>query len=257
MSDNFDTFYGDLMLVRNRIKKAGLREATPAQVRGWEREAVSMIEGFEGVWSTYPLLADGQARPCTDDEADFLRKHHLALLGLDTAEALQVPGEDEMTRAEFERRLKDLDARFQWLDANAPPAFRDHVGPYTAQRRHVASELAALAPQGQTSKTRRAGCYVATAVYGSYDCAPVWTLRRYRDQRLLRSRRGQLLVHLYYATSPHLVRWFGGSRFLRAPARRVLDVLVARLQARGYEGTGYDDAPTTQRSPVVRWRLDP
>ena len=25
------------------------------------------------------------------------------------------------------------------------------------------------------------GCYVATAVYGSYDCPQVWTLRRYRD----------------------------------------------------------------------------
>ena len=24
-------------------------------------------------------------------------------------------------------------------------------------------------------------CYVATAVYGSYDCPEVWTLRRFRD----------------------------------------------------------------------------
>lgn len=28
------------------------------------------------------------------------------------------------------------------------------------------------------------GCYVATAVYGSYDCPQVWTLRRYRDYTL-------------------------------------------------------------------------
>ena len=28
------------------------------------------------------------------------------------------------------------------------------------------------------------GCYVATAVYGSYDCPEVWTLRRYRDYTL-------------------------------------------------------------------------
>ena len=28
------------------------------------------------------------------------------------------------------------------------------------------------------------GCYVATAVYGSYDCPQVWTLRRYRDDTL-------------------------------------------------------------------------
>ena len=27
------------------------------------------------------------------------------------------------------------------------------------------------------------GCYVATAVYGSYDCPQVWTLRRYRERK--------------------------------------------------------------------------
>jgi len=29
-----------------------------------------------------------------------------------------------------------------------------------------------------------AGCYIATAVYGSYNCPEVWTLRRYRDIKL-------------------------------------------------------------------------
>jgi len=28
------------------------------------------------------------------------------------------------------------------------------------------------------------GCYIATSVYGSYDCPQVWTLRRYRDYNL-------------------------------------------------------------------------
>ena len=28
------------------------------------------------------------------------------------------------------------------------------------------------------------GCYVATCVYGSYDCPQVWTLRRFRDDTL-------------------------------------------------------------------------
>ena len=30
----------------------------------------------------------------------------------------------------------------------------------------------------------KAGCYVATSVYGSYDCPEVWTLRRFRDEVL-------------------------------------------------------------------------
>ncbi len=28
------------------------------------------------------------------------------------------------------------------------------------------------------------GCYIATCVYGSYDCPQVWTLRRFRDYTL-------------------------------------------------------------------------
>ena len=31
---------------------------------------------------------------------------------------------------------------------------------------------------------KKSGCYIATAVYGSYDCPQVWTLRRYRDYTL-------------------------------------------------------------------------
>lgn len=36
------------------------------------------------------------------------------------------------------------------------------------------------------------GCYVATAVYGSYDCPEVWTLRRFRDERLAQTWNGRL-----------------------------------------------------------------
>ena len=34
---------------------------------------------------------------------------------------------------------------------------------------------------GADKETSSGGCYVATAVYGSYDCPEVWVLRRYRD----------------------------------------------------------------------------
>ena len=37
-------------------------------------------------------------------------------------------------------------------------------------------------------QTQKRGCYVATAVYGSYDCPEVWTLRRYRDDTLYSSK---------------------------------------------------------------------
>jgi hypothetical protein len=54
----------------------------------------------------------------------------------------------------------------------------------------------------QTSNTSSGGCYVATAVYGSYDCPQVWTLRRYRDNQLAKTWYGRLFIHTYYAISP-------------------------------------------------------
>ena len=53
------------------------------------------------------------------------------------------------------------------------------------------------------------GCYVATCVYGSYDCPQVWTLRRYRDFELASTWYGRMFIHLYYAISPTIVKVFG------------------------------------------------
>ena len=84
-------------------------------------------------------------------------------------------------------------------------------------------------------------CYVATAVYRSYDCPQVWTLRRFRDDTLAEHWYGRAFVRLYYAVSPTLVRWFGDTNWFRKLWRRPLDRLVSKLQARGVESTPYED----------------
>ena len=40
------------------------------------------------------------------------------------------------------------------------------------------------------------GCYVATAVYGSYDCPQVWTLRRFRDNALAKTWYGRACIRI-------------------------------------------------------------
>ena len=85
------------------------------------------------------------------------------------------------------------------------------------------------------------GCYVATAVYGSYDCPQVWTLRRFRDFSLKRSFGGRLFVRFYYAVSPTLVKLFGKTKWFNVSCKRVLDRFVSKLQADGYEDTPYKD----------------
>lgn len=90
-------------------------------------------------------------------------------------------------------------------------------------------------------KQTSSGCYVATAVYGSYDCPQVWTLRRYRDNTLAGTWYGRAFIRTYYAISPTLVKWFGETEWFRKMWKGKLDRMVADLQADGVESTPYED----------------
>ena len=70
------------------------------------------------------------------------------------------------------------------------------------------------------------GCYVATCVYGSYDCPEVWTLRRFRDNYLKRSYWGRLFIKAYYVVSPKVVSVFGSSTWFRLPIKTILSAFV-------------------------------
>ncbi len=88
---------------------------------------------------------------------------------------------------------------------------------------------------------KQSGCYVATAVYGSYDCPEVWTLRRFRDYTLAESWYGRAFIRCYYAVSPTLVKWFGKNAWFKRMWRGKLDRMVERLQNEGFESTPYTD----------------
>ena len=87
------------------------------------------------------------------------------------------------------------------------------------------------------------GCYVATAVYGSYDCPQVWTLRRFRDNMLATKWYGRAFIHIYYAISPTLVKCFGETKWFKRIWRKILNKLVSYLQSQGVESTPYQDTP--------------
>lgn len=89
--------------------------------------------------------------------------------------------------------------------------------------------------------TSSGGCYVATAVYGSYDCPEVWTLRRFRDTILASTWYGRAFIRTYYAISPTLVKWFGHTAWFKNLWRGKLNKMVASLQKQGIESTPYND----------------
>lgn len=92
-----------------------------------------------------------------------------------------------------------------------------------------------------TVDTSSGGCYVATAVYGSYDCPQVWTLRRFRDNTLAETWYGRAFIRTYYAISPTLVKWFGHTEWFKNLWKGKLDRMVANLNAVGVENTPYED----------------
>lgn len=86
-----------------------------------------------------------------------------------------------------------------------------------------------------------ASCYIATSVYGSYDCPQVWTLRRYRDSVLALTWYGRSFIKIYYAISPTLVKWFGHTKWFKKFWKIRLDSMVKKLNGKGFENTPYED----------------
>ncbi len=84
-------------------------------------------------------------------------------------------------------------------------------------------------PQAQESK---GGCYIATAVYGSYDHPSVLALRDFRDRRLETSFTGRCLIRAYYKISPPLARRLKEKTAVNTILRKLLDQLVAATEGK-------------------------
>ena len=111
-----------------------------------------------------------------------------------------------------------------------------------AERQARIAELQRQAAQQRPSNNQNfGGCYVATAVYGSYDCPQVWTLRRYRDYTLAETWYGRAFIRTYYAISPTLVKWFGHTNWFKKMWKGKLDRMVSDLNAKGVQDTPYQD----------------
>lgn len=94
---------------------------------------------------------------------------------------------------------------------------------------------------GYHNTNNNQGCYIATCVYGSYDCPEVWVLRRFRDGILKRTIQGRMFIKTYYAVSPWLVRHFGKKKWFRNGWKKFLDRMVERLKEKGVGDGPYRD----------------
>lgn len=74
-------------------------------------------------------------------------------------------------------------------------------------------------------KDKYGGCYIATAVYGSYNSPEVHTLRSFRDNYLEKRIWGQYFVKFYYKYSPHFADRISPS----SNSSRVIRVLLNKF----------------------------
>ena len=107
--------------------------------------------------------------------------------------------------------------------------------------KEYADKIRKYEPDYQLPHFNEGGCYVATAVYGSYNCPEVWTLRRFRDNTLDEIWYGRAFIKTYYAISPTVVKWFGETIWFKKLCRKPLDKLVTTLRGKGVEDTPYQD----------------
>jgi hypothetical protein len=83
----------------------------------------------------------------------------------------------------------------------------------------------------------KTGCFIATAVYGDENVPEVLFLRQFRDEVLAQSRLGRAAVGVYYKLSPYGARWVKRSGWRRRMARRLLDLLILKLEHRMRSGS--------------------
>lgn len=155
-------------------------------------------------------------------ESDPGCEHFLHIPCCSTCRYLRSSGWCELGHINFEDSAKNPDDTICKTDDYAP--------------RSSSSSTSSSSSSGSSG-----GCYVATCVYGSYDCPPVWTLRRYRDYVLSETIYGRLFIKLYYAVSPTLVKCFGKTKWFRRMCKAPLDKLVSSLNAKGINGAFYKD----------------
>ena len=96
-------------------------------------------------------------------------------------------------------------------------------------------------PEYPTPEIKTSGCYIATSVYGTYNCPQVWTLRRFRDDVLDKKCWGKRFIDVYYSVSPVLVKWFGKKIWIQKTWRKILDSIVKKLNSKGISDLPYDD----------------
>ncbi len=111
---------------------------------------------------------------------------------------------------EIHKYLKILFESYDNLDSEEQAHFRESTKPRFHHLRPMLSLMEEGKPLSEYNpeyeEKKKGGCFIATAVYGSYSAPEVKILRNYRDEVLLKTKIGKLFVDFYYLISPKFVK---------------------------------------------------
>lgn len=78
-------------------------------------------------------------------------------------------------------------------------------------------------------QTKSEGCYIATAIYGSYDAPEVLVLRKYRDSVLRKHFIGRIFISTYYTISPYFAKNLKGDTIINKIIKHLLDKIISHI----------------------------
>ena len=139
--------------------------------------------------------------------------------------------------AELKDYIDDVKAADE-TPSEAPAASAEDFADAQPEQEQTASEEAPCActetpccseQAAPEAPKKKEGCYIATAVYGSYDAPEVRTLRRFRDETLKKSAAGRMFIRVYYRFSPPIAQRLKNATKVNRLVRRMLDGFVEKL----------------------------
>lgn len=193
------------------------------------------VEKNNLLWYVYSFCAPHIIHKSIDGSGwnTVTMRYHLPLsersFAIELYDKLMAEGVGDYKSGLYAFKKNDKSPRSDFV-INGPDIWRDEIS--AEGLRHI-TEVRTPANSG--------GCYIATCVYGSYDCPQVWVLRRFRDDTLDASVIGRMFIKFYYAVSPFMVEHFGRFLCVRKIWKCFTDSIVNSLERKGISSAPYCD----------------
>ena len=192
---------------------------------------VSQLENDEKVQDSYGCALETAGHETEEEKkaiihfSDFyLNKTELAINGGILQKLFK--GKKQLTEKEF----NDFVSTVSWVITDAISLDDKNKAAYISKKNEFVSKTREALTK-QSVNITSGGCYIATCVYGSYDCPQVMSLRDYRDRVLAETPFGRLFIRVYYSIGPALVSKFGGAAWFKRFWQKFLDWFVRYINA--------------------------